>query len=239
MLTWRHQSIWSCHRRDFGRKAASCRRQTARLKWSQCASGFRALSSFKAETLSGRLLVEPRQDISARSIQIKLIRREVVPGGRPHERRGVLVEGQQQYQSVQLRGGQPLSLDFSFAIPPKWSPTYRSGKRGSHLARHGYDRPRLEARHTCRAEHRCLQRSRSRAVNIASRHGAAIKLRADGNMRRMCPPLARRARSRRALRARRHRRRSSAATAAARSPRARSSVATAGLRLLQPEVFKA
>ena len=72
------------------------------------------------ETLSGRLLVEPRQDISARSIQIKLIRREVVPGG---DRTNVeeLVEGQQQYQSVQLRGGQPLSLDFSFAIPPKWS----------------------------------------------------------------------------------------------------------------------
>lgn len=81
----------------------------------------------QGETVGGRLLVEPRQDISARSILIKLVRHEVVPGG---DRTNVedVIEGQQQYQSVQLRGGQPVALDFGFTIPPKWSPTYSSEK---------------------------------------------------------------------------------------------------------------
>lgn len=83
------------------------------------------LEYVQGETVTGRLLVEPRQDLSPRSVQISLVRHEVVPGG---DRTNVenVVEARQDY-AAQLRAGQPAAFDFSFGVPAKWCPTYQSG----------------------------------------------------------------------------------------------------------------
>lgn len=94
--------------------AAVMRFQLARVEYVQ------------GETISGRLIVEPRQDLNPRSVNVTLARNEVVAVG---DRRNVenVVEGQHQF-NVQLRAGQPVALDFSFPVPAKWCPTYASAK---------------------------------------------------------------------------------------------------------------
>jgi hypothetical protein len=94
--------------------AALMRFQLARVEYVQ------------GETVSGRLLIEPRQDLSPRSVNVSLVRHEVVPVG---DRTNVenVAEAQQQF-NVQLRAGQPAALDFSFQLPAKWCPTYASAK---------------------------------------------------------------------------------------------------------------
>ena len=83
------------------------------------------LSYVQGETVTGRLVVEPRQDLSPRAVQLSLVRHEVVPGG---DRTNVEneVEARQDYPA-QLRAGQPAAFDFSFNAPAKWCPTYHSG----------------------------------------------------------------------------------------------------------------
>lgn len=80
----------------------------------------------QGETVTGRLVVEPRQDLSPRAIQLSLTRHEVVPGG---DRTNVeeVVEARHDY-AAQLRAGQPAAFDFSLNVPAKWCPTYQSGR---------------------------------------------------------------------------------------------------------------
>jgi Arrestin (or S-antigen), N-terminal domain len=94
-------------------EAASMRFRLQRLEYVQ------------GETVAGRLIVEPRQDLNPRALKINLLRHEVVPVG---DRTNIenVVEAEQQH-NVQLRAGQPVALDFAFALPAKWRPTYASG----------------------------------------------------------------------------------------------------------------
>jgi len=82
------------------------------------------LEYVQGETIAGRVVIEPRQDINPRSLNLSLLRHEVVPVG---DRTNVenVFERQQQF-AVQLRAGQPHALDFEFAIPANWCPTYAS-----------------------------------------------------------------------------------------------------------------
>lgn len=82
------------------------------------------LEYVQGETIAGRVVVEPRQDLNPRSLNLSLVRHEVVPGGDRTNIENVF-ERQQQF-SVQLRAGQPLALDFEFSIPATWCPTYES-----------------------------------------------------------------------------------------------------------------
>jgi hypothetical protein len=94
-------------------EAVSMRFQLQRLEYVQ------------GETIAGRVIIEPRQDLNPRALKINLLRHEVVPVG---DRTNIenVVEAEQQH-NVQLRAGQPFALDFAFAAPPKWCPTYASG----------------------------------------------------------------------------------------------------------------
>ena len=78
----------------------------------------------QGESVTGRLHVEPRQDLSPRAVRVSLQRREVVPGG---DRTNVeeLVEAQHDYPA-QLSAGRPASFDFTLAVPSKWCPSYQS-----------------------------------------------------------------------------------------------------------------
>jgi len=82
------------------------------------------LEYVQGETVSGRVLVEPRQDLNPRSLNLSLVRHEVVPGGDRTNIENVF-ERQQQF-TAQPRAGQPFALDFEFAIPSNWCPTYES-----------------------------------------------------------------------------------------------------------------
>jgi hypothetical protein len=92
--------------------AASMRFQLPRLEYLQ------------GETINGRVIIEPRQDLNPRAVNLSLLRHEVVPGGDRTNIENVF-EAQQQH-NVQLRAGQPVALDFAFAVPPKWCPSYAS-----------------------------------------------------------------------------------------------------------------
>lgn len=83
------------------------------------------LEYVQGETIAGRVIIEPRQDLNPRAVNISLLRHEVVPGGDRTNIENVF-EAQQQH-NVQLRAGQPLALDFAFVAPPKWCPSYVSG----------------------------------------------------------------------------------------------------------------
>ena len=78
----------------------------------------------QGESVAGRVVVEPRQDLSPRALQLSLVRHEVVPGG---DRTNVeeIVEARHDYPA-QLRAGQPAAFDFTFAIPSNWCPSYHS-----------------------------------------------------------------------------------------------------------------
>jgi hypothetical protein len=82
------------------------------------------LEYVQGETVAGRVIIEPRQDINPRSLNLSLLRHEVVPAG---DRTNVenVFERQQQF-AAQLHAGQPLALDFEFSIPANWCPTYSS-----------------------------------------------------------------------------------------------------------------
>ncbi len=82
------------------------------------------LEYVQGETISGRVIVEPRQDLNPRALNLSLVRHEVVSGGDRTNIENVF-ERQQQF-NVQMRAGQPFALDFEFGIPPKWCPTYNS-----------------------------------------------------------------------------------------------------------------
>lgn len=82
------------------------------------------LEYVQGETIAGRVIIEPRQDLNPRAVNISLLRHEVVPSGDRTNIENVF-ERQQQH-NVQLRAGQPFALDFEFGIPPQWCPTYAS-----------------------------------------------------------------------------------------------------------------
>lgn len=82
------------------------------------------LEYVQGETVAGRVLVEPRQDLNPRSLNLSLVRHEVVPGGDRTNIENVF-ERRQQF-AVQPRAGQPFALDFEFGIPASWCPTYSS-----------------------------------------------------------------------------------------------------------------
>lgn len=82
------------------------------------------LEYVQGETVAGRVVVEPRQDLNPRSLNLSLVRHEVVPVGDRTNIENVF-ERQQQF-NVQLHAGQPLALDFEFAVPANWCPTYSS-----------------------------------------------------------------------------------------------------------------
>src|SRR5205085_4034313 len=75
------------------------------------------LEYVQGETIAGRVLIEPRQDLNPRSLNLSLLRHEVVPVGDRTNIENVF-ERQQQF-NVQLRAGQPFALDFEFAVPLK------------------------------------------------------------------------------------------------------------------------
>jgi hypothetical protein len=83
------------------------------------------LEYVQGETINGRVIIEPRQDLSPSALNVSLLRHEVVPGGDRTNIENVF-EAQQQH-NVQLRAGQPHALDFAFVAPPKWCPSYASG----------------------------------------------------------------------------------------------------------------
>ncbi len=78
----------------------------------------------QGENVSGRLHVEPRQDLSPRAVRVSLQRREVVPGG-DRANAETVVEAQHDYPA-QLYAGRAASFDFTFAVPAKWCPSYQS-----------------------------------------------------------------------------------------------------------------
>lgn len=82
------------------------------------------LEYVQGETVAGRVVVEPRQDLNPRSLNLSLLRHEVVPAGDRTNIENVF-ERQQQF-SVRPRAGQPFALDFELAIPANWCPTYSS-----------------------------------------------------------------------------------------------------------------
>jgi hypothetical protein len=81
------------------------------------------LEFVQGETLSGELIIEPRQDFEAREIRLELLHQEHISAG--DQARDVETSD----QKVQLAGTTPLThdkavrYDFSFAVAPKGQPT--------------------------------------------------------------------------------------------------------------------
>jgi hypothetical protein len=134
------------------------------------------LEYVQGETVAGRVLIKPRQDINPRALNISLLRHEVVPVG---DRTNVenVFERQQQFD-VQLRAGQPSALDFEFAIPPNWCPTYASHNASVAWRVNATLEPPLEARRTRVADHTRLQRRAAHDTNAnLRRRPVAARLR--------------------------------------------------------------
>jgi ribosomal protein L40E len=78
----------------------------------------------QGETVTGRLHVDARQDLSPRAVQITLSRHEVVPGGdRVHAE--TVVEARHDYDA-QLYAFRPAAFNFALAVPARWCPVYHS-----------------------------------------------------------------------------------------------------------------
>ncbi|MBA3804647.1 MAG: hypothetical protein H0X14_02895 [Acidobacteria bacterium] len=85
----------------------------------------------EGETITGRLLIEPRKDIKARAVRLHLERQETVPGG-DEENKSTLAEPALQIASqMQLRSGVHVTLDFALTVPHKWRPNHRTSKSQS------------------------------------------------------------------------------------------------------------
>ena len=169
------------------------------------------LEYVQGKTVAGRVLIEPRQDLNPRSLNLSLLRHEVVPGGDRTNIENVF-ERQQQF-GVQLRAGQPSRSTSS-------SRFQRTGARHIHRttrASRGASTPR-----STYPGNATYTRGRPYASSTA-RPALRSRKRPQPNWHSPRPTRPRTTRPKR-------RRRSSADNAAAHSSRARSSAATAEVR---------
>jgi hypothetical protein len=84
------------------------------------------LEFLEGETVHGRLLVEPRKDLSAGEARVELVRDEYVP--RDHGNRHVAVEQKVELaRKPEFQAGIPVGYEFALPVPEQGCPTYRTG----------------------------------------------------------------------------------------------------------------
>ena len=85
----------------------------------------------EGETVTGRLLIEPRKAIKARAVRLHLERQETVRVGDPQHGKALSEPVLQLASSMQLQSGAPIALDFALPVPHRWRPNHRTFKSSS------------------------------------------------------------------------------------------------------------
>lgn len=83
------------------------------------------LDFIQGETIQGRRLLAPAQDVEPRSIKVELERVEVVVRGYERHTKVVTEQSLALASNTSLRVGSQAAYDFALTVPPKWCPTYR------------------------------------------------------------------------------------------------------------------
>ncbi|HVG31753.1 MAG TPA: hypothetical protein VM911_01675 [Pyrinomonadaceae bacterium] len=85
----------------------------------------------EGETVTGRLIIEPRKNTKARAVRLHLERQETVRVGDPQHGKALSEPVLQIAPPMQLQSGVPVALDFALPVPHRWRPNHRTFKSSS------------------------------------------------------------------------------------------------------------